>query len=126
MTFWILDSGASSHFTRGISDFESFETLHILLSIQTASGSMYITGKRAVTLKHLDMQKNMVETIINNVFFCNNLICWLLSLGAFWLNRLIISGIEDLVTIKTHNGTDFMIFQPRILNDIIYMLQMLG
>jgi len=58
-----------------MSDFENFEILHIPLPIQTANGSTYITGKGAITLRHLNVQKNVVETTINNVFFCDNLTC---------------------------------------------------
>ena len=46
-------------------------------------------------------------------------------MGAFLQNRLIISGIRDLVIIKTHDSADFTIFQPRMSNDTIYVLQIL-
>jgi len=105
-----------------MSDFESFEILHILSLIQIANRSMYITGKGAITLRYFNMQKNMVEITINDVFFYNDLICQLLSLGAFLQNGFIISGIRDLVTIKTRESIDFMIFQPKMSNDTIYML----
>ena len=103
-SFWILDSGALLYFIGKISDFESFETLYILLPIQTANGSTYLIEKGTITLRHLNIQKNMVETIINDVFLCNDLI---LSLGAFLLNGLIILGIRDLITIKTLSQTSF-------------------
>jgi len=46
--FWILDSGASFHFTREKGDFITFEKLPVPFLIHTANGSTHITGKGVV------------------------------------------------------------------------------
>jgi len=71
--FWILDSGASLHFTGEKRDFVTFQELPIPFPIHTANGSTHITGKGSVVLKHLNSKNQEVTTNVPSVFFCEDL-----------------------------------------------------
>jgi len=81
--YWILDSGASMHFTGEKSDFITFEELPIKLLIQTINGMTYITGKGSIVFRHKGRKGKSLNTTINTVFYCADLTCRLLFLGAF-------------------------------------------
>ena len=63
--FWILDSGASLHFTGERHNFVTFEELPIPLPIQTTNGTAYITGRGLLSLKHISARDEVVTTTIN-------------------------------------------------------------
>ena len=121
--FQILDSEALAYFTGDRNDFTIFETIAVPLSIHTTNGSTYITGKGSVTLRHLNDYSYTIATTLDNVFYCKDLICHLLSLGEFLQNSLSISGNRRIITVNKHNGAVFMTFKPRMSEDIIYVLQ---
>jgi len=73
--FWILDLGASLHFTREKRNFVTFQELPIPFPIHIANGSTHITGKGSVVLKHLNSKNQEMTTNIPSVFFCKDLIC---------------------------------------------------
>jgi len=123
--FWILDSRASLHFTGNWENFTTFETLYMPIPIYTANRSTFITGKGSVVLKHLSINTKEVATTLESVFFCKDLMCWLLSLGAFLQDGFSVKGSKDLVTVNVHSSIEFMIFKPKMADDTIYVLQIL-
>jgi len=123
--FWILNSGASLHFTEEKRDFITFQELPIPFPIHTANSSTHITGKGSVVLKYLNSKNQEVTTNIPSVFFCEDLTCRLLSLGAFLQDGLTVEGNKGVVMTKNTNGPEHMTFETRMLMDMIYMLQTL-
>jgi len=120
--FWILDSGTSLHFSGDKSDFVTFKVLAMPLPIYTANGSILITGKGTVILKHLSSQNKEVTTTVKLVFFCEDLTCQLLSLGAFLQEGFTVTGDKDHITIDSGGNANSMTFKPRMANDTIYIL----
>jgi len=89
------------YFTGGRNDFATFERLSKPLPIHTANGSTLIAGKGSVVLRHLNACNDTVITRINNVFYCEDLTCQLLSLGAFLQDGFIVTGDKGFVRINT-------------------------
>jgi len=89
------------YFTGGRNDFATFERLPKPLPIHTANGSTLIAGKGSVVLRHLNACNDTVITRINNVFYCEDLTCQLLSLGAFLQDGFIVTGDKGFVRINT-------------------------
>ena len=114
---------ASVHFTEDRNDFTIFKTIAVSLLIHTINGSMYITGKGSVTLRHLNDCSHTTATTLDNVFYCKDLTYHLLLLGEFLQNGLSISGDRRIITVNKHNGTVFMTFKPKMSEDTIYVLQ---
>jgi len=113
------------HFTGGRNDFAMFERLPEPLPIHTANGSILITGKGSVVLRHLNACNDTVTTRINNVFYCKDLTCQLLSLGAFLQDRFIVTGDKGFIRINIPDGAEFMIYVLRFLDNTIFVLQIL-
>jgi len=102
-----------------------FEKLLVPFPIYTANGSTHITGKGVVVLRHLNTKNSIITTILLSVFFCKDLTCHLLFLGAFLQDKLTVSGNKGIVSINTKSGIEYMTFKPRFSIDTIYMLQIL-
>ena len=53
-TLWLLDPGASLHFTHNFNDFIEYKTAKLTdrMSVRTASEIIHIEGKGAVLLEH--------------------------------------------------------------------------
>ena len=98
----------------------TFEVLAMLLPIYTANGSTLITGKGT---KHLSSQNKEITTTVNMVFFCEDLTCQLLSLGAFLQEGFTVTENKDHITVNSIGNANFMTFKPRMANDTIYILQ---
>jgi len=103
----------------------TFETLYIPIPIHIANGSTFITGKGSIILKYLSIDTKEIATMLESVFFCEDLMCWLLSLGAFLQNSFSVKRSKDLVTVNVHSGVEFMIFKPKMMDNTIYVLQIL-
>jgi len=82
--------------------------------------------KGSVVLRHLNACNNAITTRINNVFYCKDLTCWLLFLGAFLQNGFIVTGDKRFIRINTPDGAEFITFVPRFLGDTIFVLQILN
>src|SRR5258708_33440994 len=50
---WILDSGASRHFTHEITDFIEYKPYEMKEGLQTAGNVIYVEGEGAVLVQHL-------------------------------------------------------------------------
>jgi len=120
--YWILDSGAFMHFTGEKSNFITFEEFPIKLPIQTANGMTYITGKSSIVFSHKGRQDESLNMTIDTVFYCANLMCCLLSLGAFLRDGFSVSGNRNLIALNTRDSKDFMLFRPRVSENTIFIL----
>jgi len=103
----------------------TFETLYIPIPIYIANGSTFTTGKGSIILKHLSIDTKEVATMLESVFFCEDLMCQLLSLGAFLQDSFSVKRNKDLVTVNMHSSIEFMIFKPKMIDNTIYVLQIL-
>ena len=103
----------------------TFETLYIPIPIYIANGSTFTTGKGSIILKHLSIDTKEVATMLESVFFCEDLMCQLLSLGAFLQDSFSVKRNKDLVTVNMHSSIEFMIFKPKMMDNTIYVLQIL-
>jgi hypothetical protein len=61
---WLLNSGASTHFTYSKHDFIKYETIapNERIAIRTASDTIYVEGKGAVLLEHYEHGHELVVT----------------------------------------------------------------
>jgi hypothetical protein len=76
---WLIDSGASAHFTNNINDFVEYEELTSQTFVKTAKSSTQIRGKGTVILS-----LSTSEVVrISPVFYIPSLNCQLLSMGVF-------------------------------------------
>jgi hypothetical protein len=83
---WLLDSGATWHFTHSLSDFISYEDLKDALIVQTASKPIFIKGSGAVLIKHEvtnKHRKKTITTVLHPVYYIPVITTRLLSLGVF-------------------------------------------
>jgi len=102
-----------------------FEKLPVPFPIHIANGSTHITGKGVVVLRHLNTKNSIITTTLPSVFFCKDLTCCLLFLGAFLQDELTVSRNKSIVSINTKSGIEYMTFKPRSSMDTIYVLQIL-
>jgi len=102
-----------------------FEKLLVPFPIHTANSSIHITGKGMVVLRHLNTKNSIITTTLLSVFFCEDLTCCLLSLGAFLQDELTVSGNKGIVSINTKSDIEYMTFKPRSSINTIYVLQIL-
>src|SRR3984885_8137804 len=100
---WILDSGASTHFTAEISDFASYEPLSPdePFTIKTASKSETVenVGKGTVFIRHAVEENGRVlarTTRIYPVFHLPDVSTWLLSMGQFLKKNRVVGDTEGI------------------------------
>ena len=85
---WILDSGASKHFTSNLDDFSLYEEILSTqnATVQTAGTILPMVGKGAVIIRHnVEEQNTHYEQITHlyPVFCIPNISVQLLSMGIF-------------------------------------------
>ena len=118
---WMLNSGASCHFTNDLNDFIEFkENVGPKQVVRTANGSTSITGKGTVILT-----VNGKWVRLYPIFYIPGLNDHLLSLGQFHCSSL--SSRGDACAIVLYNGNDeeFLTFYPWSANSTIYVIQSL-
>ena len=109
---WILDSGASAHFTLEISDFASYETLspNELFTIKTASKSEMISNVRKgiIFIRHTveENGKDLARTMrLYPVFHIPDVTTWLLSMGQFLKKNRVIGNTKGIHVTKCTTRT---------------------
>jgi hypothetical protein len=72
-TLWLLDSGASLHFTHDFNDFIEYETAKLAdrMPVRTASDIVHIEGKGTVLLEH-KVNNKLVQTHLYCTSPCND------------------------------------------------------
>jgi transposase InsO family protein len=99
---WLLDSGASTHFTHDIRDFIEYTpfTPSERAPVKTASNVIYIEGKGTVLLQHY-VDNKMVTTRLYPVLYIPNLTTRLLSMGEFLQQGMRVSGDHRSITLSS-------------------------
>src|ERR1700733_8776843 len=116
---WIIDSGASMHFTNSIDDFIQYEEEVMgQILVKTANSSAVIKGKGTVILV-----LSTGETVrIRPVFYIQGLNCKLLSLGKFLRRGYKCDGNAESIRVMKGSKT-FLTFYPRSGLDSIYVVK---
>jgi len=117
---WILDSGASLHFTWNIDDFVEFQSID-KQPLKTANGQSQMEGVGTILL-------SIDETVVRvyPVYYVPDLTCRLLSLGQFLKTGLITVGNSEHITLLNEQDENiFLSFRPRSMNDNIYVIRSL-
>ena len=118
---WMLDSGASCHFTNDINDFVEFEeNVGPERVIQTANGSISIAGKGTVIFTI-----NGERIRLYPIFYIPDLNNRLLSLGQFHQSGLSSRGSAHSIVLYDGNDEEFLSFYPQTANSTIYVIQSL-
>jgi hypothetical protein len=92
-TLWLLDSGASLHFTHDFNDFIEYETAKAAerLPVRTASEIIHVEGKGAVLIEH-KVNNKLVQTRLYPVHYIPKILMRLISMGQFLNDGLSIKG----------------------------------
>ena len=118
---WMLNSGASCHFTNEINDFVEFEeNIGPEQVVRTANGSTSIAGKGTVIFT-----VNGEQVRLYPVFYIPDLNDHLLSLGQFHQSGLSLRGSARSIALYDGNDEEFLTFYPRSVNSTIYVIQSL-
>ena len=122
--FWILDSGASLHFTHDLNDFIEYHPLkdEDQLTIATANSITRTKGIGVVQIVYKDEFGHKETVRISPVYHIPDLTARLLSLGQFLQHGMTVGGDSARLTIYKHPGQVFMNFCPRRPFDSIYVV----
>ena len=105
---WLLDSGASSHFTHSLDDFIEYEAIKLPIVVRTASKPIHIKGKGAVLITHNILHSGHTRQRIMRlypVFYIPKITGRLLSVGVFLQQGLCIYGDAKAMILCKENST---------------------
>ncbi len=124
LPFWILDSGASLHFTHDRNDFVEYHVLkdEDKLTVATANSFTYTEGIGVVQIDYRDEFGHKETVRIAPVYHIPDLTARLLSLGQFLRNGLTVTGDTARISLFHDTGEIFMSFHPRNYMDSIYVV----
>ena len=104
VTEWMLNSGASDHFTGDINDFVEYETLSKPTVVHTANAQTSVVGKGTVVLQ-------IKNKVIHPILYIPDLTTRLFSLGQFHVAGLHSRGSAKEISV--HEGDEeFLTFYP--------------
>ena len=115
---WMLDSGASLHFTGDINDFVDYTPLEKQVSVRTANSTASIEGKGTIII--VLHSGNSVR--ISPVYYIPTLTCKLLSLGTFLQEEFRCTGSSQAIRVMK-GSRPFLTFFPRTATDSIYVIK---
>ena len=105
---WLIDSGASEHFTYDINNFIDYEVLKNHSSVKTANCTAEVRGKGTVILA-----LNTGEIVrISPVYHIPTLTCQLLAMGKFLQSGYTSTGNNKSIRIMK-GSKSFLTFNPR-------------
>jgi len=117
---WILDSGASLHFTSDMNDFIDYTPLEKNITANTAtSANTQIIGKGTVMMA-VEGSEHMVR--VAPVFYVPDLSMCLLSLGVFLRGGLQLNGNTECISLL-QDGQEFLTFLPRWDGATIFIIR---
>jgi hypothetical protein len=124
-SMWLLDSGASAHFTNTLSDFIEYQPANKSdrQAVRTAANTIWVEGEGTVLLRHY-LNGNLVTTRINPVLYIPQMNTQLLSMGEFLQQGLQLKGNSHRITL-THKNKLFVHFKPLIIGQTLYWLDAL-
>jgi hypothetical protein len=123
---WILDSGASKHFSGDINDFASYQDVdpNKDTHVHAANSVIHIKGKGAVFIKHQVKIQGKLESRITRlypVFYIPEIDYRLLSMGVFLQRGYLVNGSRQEITIVDSNTrTPVLWCIPQKPKDTIY------
>jgi len=118
---WMIDSGASNHFTFDKNDFIEYETITKPIQVQAATATTKVTGKGTIILI-----TNGSAYRIGPVYHVPELNCRLLSLGQFHRSRLYSRGSARKIKLyNEYSGLEFLLFYPRHDKGTTYIIKTL-
>ncbi|KAJ3010270.1 hypothetical protein NUW54_g2534 [Trametes sanguinea] len=120
---WMLDSGASSHFTFDLDDFVEYEPLQKEMLVGTANGVAVAKGSGTVMLNCPLNPGEHTTVRIAPVYYMPDLSIRLLSMGEFLQEGMRVSGNADKISIFEANGKPFLAFHPRHPDDTIFVIE---
>ena len=116
---WILDSGASMHFTGNMDDFIEYTPLDKVIPISTATNIAIVEGQGTVIL-NCPLETGGHSTVrIAPVYYIADLSSRLLSLGEFLHNNYTVRGNDRLISIHGKSGKPLLVFHPRCSREAI-------
>jgi hypothetical protein len=115
---WMLDSGASRHFTFDINDFVEYEATESI-PLRTATSFTTIVGKGTVIL-----YINEKAVRLSPLYHVPDISHRLLSLGQFLKSRLFSRGSAREISLYEED-VEFLTFHPRTEDDSIYVIRTL-
>ena len=121
-TLWLLNSGATSHFTHDLNNFIEYYKLqsHERIPISIMSNKIYVVGEGTMLLKHYQGAK-LVITHLTRVLYIPEITTHLLSMGMFLQQELCIH--EDSHTISlVHKSRLVLTCKPLHLGQTFYWL----
>jgi len=127
-TPWLMDSGASKHFTMNMDEFSSYESIpaNSKNKVITANGETFIEGKGTVFLKH-DVERNSqvseCTTHLSPVYYIPGLSSRLMSMGEFLHSELEVRGSAESLELIEKRGKIAMQCLPVQRSDTIYWVK---
>jgi hypothetical protein len=92
-TLWLLDYGASLHFTHDFNDFIEYETAKLAdrMPVRTTLDIIHVEGKGTVLLEH-KVNNKLVQTCLYPVHYIPKILTCLISMGQFLNDSLSVKG----------------------------------
>ena len=119
---WLLDSGASAHFTFNMDDFIEYTpaSKDERIPVSTAANTIYVRGKGTVLLSH-NVGDQMITTRLHPVLYIPEITTRILSLGTFLQQGLNLSGHAPQISLAYKHET-LIVCKPLIYGQTIYWL----
>ena len=121
-SMWLLDSGASAHFTNNKDDFIEYEPSE-RQPVRTAAHTIWVEGQGTVLLRHY-LNGKLVTTRLYPVLYIPAIATRLLSMGEFLQQGLHVKGSSLRITL-THKNKPFVQCRPLIIGQTLYWLDAL-
>ena len=124
-SMWLLDSGASAHFTNNKNDFIEYTPINDSdrQPVRTAAHTIWVEGQGTVLLRHY-LNGTLVTTRIHPVLYIPAITTRLLSMGEFLQQGLRVKGNSQRITL-THKNKPFVQCKPLIIGQSLYWLDAL-
>jgi hypothetical protein len=121
ITPWLIDSGASKHFTNCISDFVHYEPWSKARQqkLTTANGQSRIVGEGSVIIRAKNSSGKYCSVRLSHVQYVPDLTTRLLSLGTFLRSGMTVTGDGDRLILR-HKNREYMVFEHRAPRDTLY------
>ena len=97
--FWLLDSGASRHFTSDINDFASYQELMHKHYAKTANGVAEIAGVGTILLWCLDSTGDELIVKLTQVLYMPGATACLISMGELLLHDYTVTGDKSGISL---------------------------
>jgi hypothetical protein len=122
-SMWLLDSGASAHFTYDKSYFINFKpaTGSNRIAVRTAAPMIYVEGHGTVLLKHI-INHTLVTTRVHPVLYIPQMSTRLLSMGEFLQEGMRALGTARSI-IMLNKTRPFFQCKPIVPGQTLYWLE---